>query len=172
MRKIQTENGTIYVSDAEYQAHQLIQRIGWRQYCALMNIEPDCDRKARASRLRSLGFDRQTIAHCLGISRARLWELLQRTPEQKARRNEYSRRWMKEHYQPKVREGLKPSEVAATAGVSSGLVRLWIREGRLPAENVSGGKTPRYRVRREDLDRFLSKRNEAKRRKTKPQNRS
>jgi len=48
-----------------------------------------------------------------------------------------------------------PSAAARRLGVSSAAVRLWIRQGKLPALLLSGGVRA---IKRDDLDRFARER--------------
>lgn len=52
-------------------------------------------------------------------------------------------------------EWLTPPQIARELQVRQSKPLCWIKSGRLPAVNLSEGKRPRYRVRREDLDDFL-----------------
>ena len=49
---------------------------------------------------------------------------------------------------------LSVSETAAFCGVVEPTIRAWIKSGRLRASRLGGGRT--YRIRRADLDAFLS----------------
>lgn len=52
-----------------------------------------------------------------------------------------------------------PGEIAGQLGVSANTVRGWINSGQLNASNVATpGKRPRWRVKGEELDAFLEKR--------------
>lgn len=54
---------------------------------------------------------------------------------------------------------LRPRQAAREIGVTTPVVRKLIKTGDLAAINVSaGGRSPRYRVPREALDRFLAAR--------------
>lgn len=54
---------------------------------------------------------------------------------------------------------LTASEVADLLNLSVPTIRLWIKDGKLPASDVSSGTgRPAYRIRREDLDTFLDER--------------
>lgn len=54
---------------------------------------------------------------------------------------------------------LNPPDVAERLRVSPDTVHGWIRSGQLKASNLAApGRRPRYKIRREDLDNFLAKR--------------
>jgi len=55
-----------------------------------------------------------------------------------------------------IAEFLTPPELARLLRCRESKVLAWIRSGRLRACNLSDGRRPRYRVRREDLDQFLA----------------
>ncbi len=52
---------------------------------------------------------------------------------------------------------LKPSEVAAILKVSKDKVYTWIRNGKLPAFDVSKGSAPRFRITKEALEEFQAR---------------
>lgn len=56
---------------------------------------------------------------------------------------------------PKEQQYFSVGEISDQLGVSRGVIRRWIHAGELPALNV-GGRAG-FRVTREDLERFLTK---------------
>lgn len=55
---------------------------------------------------------------------------------------------------PAERQTFTTQEVARRWGVNRDKVVAFIRDGQLPAMNLSLGQMPRYRIRREDLEAF------------------
>ena len=57
---------------------------------------------------------------------------------------------------PVTSEFLTTGEVAKITGFSILKVRMLVEQGKLPATNTSCGTRPRWTIRREDLEAFLS----------------
>ncbi|MBR9800290.1 helix-turn-helix domain-containing protein [bacterium] len=57
---------------------------------------------------------------------------------------------------------LSPVECARYMGVNRELILRWIHHGKLHASNISEGKRPRWKIRREDIEAFLAERSNRK----------